>query len=313
VIRRAELEGPPDVTRPAALAPVTRPDRAAAVPDRIFLRDHVVAVEIGAFQAERGVTQRVRFNLTADLAQPPAGARRDDVDAILSYDVLAQAIADELAAGRVNLLETLAEAIAARVLAVPGVAQVQVGVEKLDRIEGALGVEITRSAPRAAPPPNASPIGARVLLVAEHLLAEPALAEPLRTAIGSDPAVLCVAAAPPPGPREAPAVQRRIDLLAFEQAAWRLAARDRGFVVVDSRAELDWGLRNGQISVWAPSKMVVDAREDAPADPLEMGTLALWLAGRIGAARLECCGVSPPATGGPVPVVTHDLAVRHRG
>ena len=31
--------------------------------DRISLRDHIVEVEIGAFQSERGVTQRVCFNV----------------------------------------------------------------------------------------------------------------------------------------------------------------------------------------------------------------------------------------------------------
>ncbi len=32
--------------------------------DRISLRDHVVEVEIGAFQTERGTTQRICFNVS---------------------------------------------------------------------------------------------------------------------------------------------------------------------------------------------------------------------------------------------------------
>jgi dihydroneopterin aldolase len=72
--------------------------------------------------------------------------------------------------------------------------------------------------------------------------------------------------------------QRRIDLLAIEQSAWVLAARDPRCVVVDSRTELDWAMRHGQISVWAPSKLVLDAHDGpgpAVTDPL---ALALWLA-----------------------------------
>jgi dihydroneopterin aldolase len=35
--------------------------------DRISLRDHVVAVEIGAFQAERDMTQRISFNIVVEV------------------------------------------------------------------------------------------------------------------------------------------------------------------------------------------------------------------------------------------------------
>ncbi|MEV8466440.1 dihydroneopterin aldolase, partial [Fluviibacterium sp. DFM31] len=91
--------------------------------DKLLLHDHVLEVEIGAFQQERGHTQRVRFNIVADLKQTAPGAAHDDVDGILSYDILPEAIEDELAAGRLNLMETLAEGVAARVLAHKQVAQ----------------------------------------------------------------------------------------------------------------------------------------------------------------------------------------------
>ena len=53
---------------------------AEAPHDRISLRDHVVEVEIGAFQAERGVRQRVVFNVVVELT-PVSGPIDDDVDA----------------------------------------------------------------------------------------------------------------------------------------------------------------------------------------------------------------------------------------
>ncbi|MEE4187886.1 MAG: diguanylate cyclase, partial [Roseobacter sp.] len=46
--------------------------------DRISLRDHIVDVEIGAFQAERGVTQRICFNIVVEV-RPLTGPIDDDV------------------------------------------------------------------------------------------------------------------------------------------------------------------------------------------------------------------------------------------
>ena len=131
---------------PAARAAATASDPL----DRIMLRDHLREVEIGAFQAERGQTQRVKFNLVVEVRQA-ADANRDDVDRILSYDTLVEAIDTELAAERLNLLETLAARIAERVLAHPLAARCFVRIEKLDRGPFALGVEIVRSAPDRGP------------------------------------------------------------------------------------------------------------------------------------------------------------------
>ena len=52
---------------PSARADATAPDGPL---DRISLRDHIVAVEIGAFQAERGVTQRLCFNVVVEARSP---------------------------------------------------------------------------------------------------------------------------------------------------------------------------------------------------------------------------------------------------
>jgi dihydroneopterin aldolase len=48
--------------------------------------------------------------------------------------------------GHVNFIETIAEDVAEIVLRHPRVRRVRVRVEKLDVIEGAVGVEITREA-----------------------------------------------------------------------------------------------------------------------------------------------------------------------
>jgi dihydroneopterin aldolase len=94
--------------------------------------------------------------------------------------------------------------------------------------------------------------------------------------------------------------QRRIDLLAIEQQAWVLAARDPRCVVVATRTEIDWAIRHGRMVVWAPSKLVLDA-VDGPQgqDP---GTLALWLAEMLAATRLVVHGAVSVPAGSRVPV-----------
>ena len=117
--------------------------------DRISLRDHMVEVDIGAFQKERGHTQRILFNIVVEV-RPAPQPLNDDVDRILSYDRLTEAIATELAAERLNLLETLAERVAERILAEPQAMRAFVRIEKLDVGPYKLGVEIVRSRAEAA-------------------------------------------------------------------------------------------------------------------------------------------------------------------
>ncbi len=285
-------------TRLAFAHPEARAEASAPADprDRISLRDHVVATEIGAFQAERGQTQRIRFNIVLEIRPHPAPLH-DDVDRILSYDRITEAIAAELAQGRVNLLETLAEGVAERILREPQAMRVFVRIEKLDRGPGALGVEIART--RAAQPLRG--VDARgeeadlhplVVYLDNDGIDAPDLPERLdRLEEQGLPVVLCV------GPPRAEmvrvgarAVQRRIDLLAIEQNAWRLAARDRRCLVVASRTEIDFALRRGQMIVWAPSKLVLDSA-DSPQDGARDGVaLALWLAEQLAAARLVLPG-----------------------
>ncbi len=88
--------------------------------------------------------------------------------------------------------------------------------------------------------------------------------------------------------------QRRVDLLAIEQNAWVLAARDPRCVVMATRTEIDWAIKRGQMVVWAPSKLVLDA-VDGP-HSREPVALALWLAELMAADRLVVHGdVALPA------------------
>jgi dihydroneopterin aldolase len=271
--------------------------------DRISLRDHVVEVDIGAFQQERGQRQRVRFDVVVEVRPHPAPLQ-DDVDRILSYDRITESIAAELASERLNLLETLAERVAERILAEPQAMRAFVRIEKLDRGPGALGVEIVRS--RAEVPVRAAEDGAAlhpvVVFFDNASLASPDLSARLDALQQRGaPVILTVGlpdmARPQTGHRP---TQRRIDLLAIEQNAWVLAARDPRCVVVATRTEIDWAMKNGRMIVWAPSKLVLDA-VDGPkgSDPV---ALALWLAEHLAAQGLVLHGsVSGPA-GSRVPI-----------
>ncbi|MEP2783831.1 MAG: dihydroneopterin aldolase [Pseudoruegeria sp.] len=260
--------------------------------DRISLRDHTVEVEIGAFQAERGTTQRICFNIVVEVL-PQNAPVDDDVDKILSYDTLTEAIAFELAAERLNLLETLAQRVADRILLAPQALRVFVRIEKLDRGPGALGVEIVRSRAQVpvqivddiAPEDHVAP---RIVLMSNTVLQSPHLSSWLDALEAADlPVILCVPLGTATPPQSVPAaVQRRIDLLAIEQNAWVLAGLDGRCVVVDSRTELDWGLKHGQMSLWAPSKMVLDAVDGPNAPPHETAALTAWLSDEMGAAEV---------------------------
>lgn len=269
--------------------------------DRISLRDHVVEADIGAFQKERGTKQRLRFNIVVEVRPAPAPLE-DDVDRILSYDRITEAIADELAMERLNLLETLAEHLAERILAEPQAMRAFIRIEKLDVGPYALGVEIVRSRAEVPLRAEGEPVHPLVVYFDNATAQAADLAARLDAILARGiPAVFCVGL--PDFPRAVTGhrpTQRRIDLLAIEQNAWALAARDPRCVVVASRTEIDWAIRRGRSVVWAPSKIVLDAVDGPKAtDPV---ALALWLAEELAAQGLMVHGPVTLPAGSRVPV-----------
>lgn len=110
--------------------------------DRVFVHDLILPVFIGAYDFERDRTQRVRFSIDVDIRRSTYQA--EDMRDVFSYDIVVDAIRLILSDGHVDLVETLAERIADALLAYPRVCRVIVRVEKLDVIEGRVGIEITR-------------------------------------------------------------------------------------------------------------------------------------------------------------------------
>jgi dihydroneopterin aldolase len=268
--------------------------------DRIAVRDYTTDVEIGAFQVERGVTQRIKFNVVLDVL-PTAAAATDDVDQVLSYDTITEAIDHQLHVERLNLLETLAERIAAQILSHSQAMRVFVRIEKLDRIPGSLGIEIVRTrqdaehlTSKGADENDGAEVHPLVVFLPNKIIGSKELPAWLDAIAAYElPAVICTEPSGLTLPKaDISPANKRIELLAIEQNAWVLAGKDDRCVVVDSRTELDWAMKNGQLSVWAPSKMVLDAvvKPAANANSLD---LAAWFAAEFSADHVSILGSGP--------------------
>ncbi len=124
------------------------PSEKSGETDRVFVHDLVMPVAIGAYDFERGHTQRVRFNIDVDIRRTSTQA--EDMRDVFSYDLIVDAIKLILSRGHVALVETLAEQVATALLAHGAVVAIKVRVEKLDVIEGCVGIEIHRERAAAA-------------------------------------------------------------------------------------------------------------------------------------------------------------------
>ena len=116
--------------------------------DRIFVHDFVLPMRIGTYARERDKTAERALQRGVSIARP--GDVPADMRDVLSYDVITNSIRMIAARGHIALVETLAEQIAAAVLAHPRAAHVTVRVEKLDTGSGSVGVEIARDRPAEA-------------------------------------------------------------------------------------------------------------------------------------------------------------------
>ena len=110
--------------------------------DCIFVRDLTADMEVGAYGFERNRTQKVRFSVEADILRPSRPAR--GMTDIYSYDLIMDAVRTLVARGHTDLVETLAEDLAATLLRDRRVAAVTIRVEKLELGPAAVGIEIRR-------------------------------------------------------------------------------------------------------------------------------------------------------------------------
>lgn len=112
----------------------------------VFVHDLTLTASIGVYHHEKLDKQRIRINLDLAVREGDAGRTDDDINNVVCYEQVVTSIRDLIEAGHVNLVETLAERIAALCLEDRRVRVARVRVEKLDVFPDAtsVGVEIER-------------------------------------------------------------------------------------------------------------------------------------------------------------------------
>jgi dihydroneopterin aldolase len=118
----------------------------------MFIRDLVLPAAIGVYAHEHGVTQRVRINIDLAIADDGgakmsrAAVGADDLGRVVDYEAIVDKTRAIVAAGHVQLVETLAERLVESCLSDPRILAARVQVEKLDVFAdaGAVGVAVER-------------------------------------------------------------------------------------------------------------------------------------------------------------------------
>ena len=235
--------------------------------DKIFVKDFLKEVEIGAFESERDCTQRVKFDVCLEIKAIPTELN-DNVDKVLSYEVITEAIELELGSQRFNLLETLAERVADRCLREPRVLLAKVRIEKLDRIPGSLGVSVSRSAKHARKD-NQSQEKMSDLSVAIFscgVASTDVMKRRLSALLSCEKkiTILVDSLEDSSDTKLSSYVKSQVALLEMDQNAWRLSCTDQRLSVVSTKAELNWAFKNHELSVFCLSQYVRQCNSKVP-------------------------------------------------
>lgn len=113
---------------------------------RLFLRNHEVRIHIGAHAREKLAPQRVRINVDLYVLLHATTPQQDCIHEVVDYDLIRRTISERVAAGHIELQETLCDDVAATLLQHPKVCAVRVSTEKPDAYPDcdAVGVEVFR-------------------------------------------------------------------------------------------------------------------------------------------------------------------------
>ena len=109
--------------------------------DKIHIRDLAVACIVGTRPAERVRPRRVVLNLvlTCDLAR---AGKSDDLRHAVDYSAVCRRVAAVVRRSKYRLIERLAQEVANTCLAFPGVAGVQVTLDKPGAVRGCRSVAV---------------------------------------------------------------------------------------------------------------------------------------------------------------------------
>lgn len=111
---------------------------------RLFLRGYEVQVRIGIHDFEKLAPQRLVFNVDLYVPLALSTPRTDQLEEVVDYDFIRQAIAERVARGHIGLQETLADDVLRTMLAHPRIRAARVSTEKPDVYSDceAVGVEV---------------------------------------------------------------------------------------------------------------------------------------------------------------------------
>ena len=111
----------------------------------VFVRDLEVMATLGIHEHERLTPQRIIVSIDLSVREGN-GPVHDDISNVVSYEIVVKKVEAIVAEGHVNLVETLAELIAAACLRDKRVMAARVRIEKPEIIPNArsVGVEIER-------------------------------------------------------------------------------------------------------------------------------------------------------------------------
>lgn len=127
-----------DNVRPFKIADAARAIR------HVFVRDLLLDAHIGVYTHEHGRTQPIRVNVDLTVSEAAHGDKHANV---VCYEEVVNNIKAMVASGHLNLVETLAERVAASCLEDERVIAARIRIEKLAAIPeaGSVGVEIERT------------------------------------------------------------------------------------------------------------------------------------------------------------------------
>ncbi|MEI8702272.1 (5-formylfuran-3-yl)methyl phosphate synthase [Mesorhizobium sp. ISC15] len=280
--------------------------------DKIFVRDFVLPVQIGAYSFEHGHTQKVRFDVTADVLQ--VTDHPEDMRHVFSYDIIMDGIRTIVARGHIQLSEALAEQVATYILENPRVVRVTVRVEKLELGPGGVGVEIERKRQAAGRGVASGPAGRKEQsAVSQPRQERPEVIRPTIVKLGGSTAraaemenwiaALASSKLPivivPGGGQFADQVRESqiymdfsdtaahaMAILAMEQFGQIILDRHERLVPARSLEEMVQAWAAGKVPVWLPSSLALPAPDIPASWDMTSDSLAAWLAGKLGAKAL---------------------------
>ena len=113
--------------------------------DIIFMEDVIRNIDIGIYDYEKGVTQRLSFDFYVKISMSN-NAFDDDIDNVLNYEYLIKVLDSIIDNNRFSLLETLGKCIMDEVLSPNQVQGATLVISKIDILKsGKIGYSMTRN------------------------------------------------------------------------------------------------------------------------------------------------------------------------